>query len=166
MEQQQVEETFEDYMRNARDEFVMAVKNEERSNYLLTAIDSFLVCFDQMRERLTASPLPSSTSVQVEELIKEVGYIKINAEKINEHTWKVYKEQILKHIEEAEAIAASPKGKEEENVNYLRQKYKQWCEETKRNGSVLVGGSIYEFFDWLEPTGHGKPDLFFPPTTL
>lgn len=32
----------------------------------------------------------------------------------------------------------------------LRNAYAKWCKETKRNGSVLVGGSIYEFFDWLE----------------
>ena len=28
--------------------------------------------------------------------------------------------------------------------------YKQWCKETKRGGAVLVGGSIREFFEWLE----------------
>lgn len=60
------EQTFEDYMRNARDAFVISIKNEERSNYLLTAIDSFLICFDQMREKLTAS-IP--TEVQKEEWI-------------------------------------------------------------------------------------------------
>jgi len=35
-------------------------------------------------------------------------------------------------------------------MKWIREKYKQWCEETKRNGSVLVGGSMYEFFDWIE----------------
>lgn len=32
----------------------------------------------------------------------------------------------------------------------LKEKYKQWCKETKRNGGVLVGGSMYEFFKWLD----------------
>ncbi len=27
--------------------------------------------------------------------------------------------------------------------------YKQWCKDTKRNGGVLVGGSINEFFTYL-----------------
>ncbi len=33
---------------------------------------------------------------------KTIQSIKRNVEKINEHTWKVYKEQILAHIEDAE----------------------------------------------------------------
>lgn len=33
---------------------------------------------------------------------KTIQSIKRNAEKINEHTWKVYKEQILAHVEDAE----------------------------------------------------------------
>ena len=28
--------------------------------------------------------------------------------------------------------------------------YSKWCKETKRNGSVLVGSSIKEFFEWIE----------------
>jgi hypothetical protein len=32
----------------------------------------------------------------------------------------------------------------------MEELYKKWCKETKRNGAVLVGGSIKEFFDWLE----------------
>lgn len=36
----------------------------------------------------------------------------------------------------------------------LEEAYKQWCEETKRNGSVLVGGSIQEFFKWLKAKGY------------
>lgn len=31
----------------------------------------------------------------------------------------------------------------------MKELFKQWCEETKRNGSVLVSGSIYEFFEWM-----------------
>lgn len=32
----------------------------------------------------------------------------------------------------------------------IKELYKQWCIETKRNGAVLVGGSINEFFDYFE----------------
>lgn len=41
----------------------------------------------------------------------------------------------------------------------LRDKYKQWCEETKRNGSVLVGGSVYEFFDWMDESSTSVDEL-------
>lgn len=36
-----------------------------------------------------------------------------------------------------------------EQVN-LQELYKQWCKETKRNGAILVGGSIREFLDYVE----------------
>lgn len=39
-----------------------------------------------------------------EEIKKQIESIRRNAEKINEHTWKVYKEQILSHVEHAEAL--------------------------------------------------------------
>jgi len=32
----------------------------------------------------------------------------------------------------------------------MKEFYKIWCKETKRSGSVLCPGSIYEFFEWLE----------------
>ena len=32
----------------------------------------------------------------------------------------------------------------------LNTLYDQWCKETKRNGAVLIGGSMREFFEWLE----------------
>ena len=32
----------------------------------------------------------------------------------------------------------------------IKELYKQWCIETKRNGAVLVGGSINEFFEYIE----------------
>ena len=32
----------------------------------------------------------------------------------------------------------------------LHTLYLQWCKETKRNGSVLIGSSIREFFEWVE----------------
>ena len=38
----------------------------------------------------------------------------------------------------------------------LQQLYQQWCKETKRNGSVLVGSSILEFFIWVD----GKANVF------
>jgi hypothetical protein len=34
--------------------------------------------------------------------------------------------------------------------NNLEILYKKWCKQTKRNGAILVGGSIREFFDWLQ----------------
>lgn len=36
----------------------------------------------------------------------------------------------------------------------MNKLYQQWCKETKRGGAVLVGGSIREFFDWLEKNGY------------
>ena len=71
----EVEEDFKDYMREARDEFVLSVKNEERSNFLLTAIDSFLICFDQMRERLlSSSPLSNVDAVAFYEWVEDSPY--------------------------------------------------------------------------------------------
>lgn len=32
----------------------------------------------------------------------------------------------------------------------LSNLFHQWCKETKRSGGVLVGKSIYEFFNWLQ----------------
>ena len=32
--------------------------------------------------------------------------------------------------------------------------YRQWCKETNRNGAVLVGGRIREFFNWLEANNY------------
>lgn len=32
----------------------------------------------------------------------------------------------------------------------LHSLYIQWCKETKRNGSVLIGSSIREFFEWVD----------------
>jgi len=32
--------------------------------------------------------------------------------------------------------------------------YKQWCKETKRSGGILVGGSINEFFRWVDVQGY------------
>lgn len=39
--------------------------------------------------------------------------------------------------------------KEEYNINTA---YAEWCKETKRNGAVLVGSSMKDFFTWLEKT--------------
>lgn len=36
----------------------------------------------------------------------------------------------------------------------IQQLYNQWCKETKRTGSVLVGGSIREFFEWVDEEGY------------
>lgn len=35
-------------------------------------------------------------------------------------------------------------------MSTLKELYSQWCKETKRNGAILIGGSIQEFFIWLE----------------
>lgn len=32
--------------------------------------------------------------------------------------------------------------------------YEQWCKETKRNGAILIGGSIRDFFIWLESNNY------------
>lgn len=31
----------------------------------------------------------------------------------------------------------------------IEKLYNQWCKETKRNGAILIGGSMREFFIWL-----------------
>lgn len=36
----------------------------------------------------------------------------------------------------------------------MNELYKQWCKETKRNGAILIGGSIRDFFTWLEEKGY------------
>lgn len=35
-------------------------------------------------------------------------------------------------------------------IDSLKDTYQQWCKETHRGGSVLVGGSIREFLDYLQ----------------
>jgi hypothetical protein len=47
------EETFEDYMSNAREKFVIDIHNQKWNNAMRTAAEDLLICFDQMRERLT-----------------------------------------------------------------------------------------------------------------
>lgn len=32
----------------------------------------------------------------------------------------------------------------------LSELYKQWCKDTKRNGGILVGGSVKEFIEYVE----------------
>lgn len=36
----------------------------------------------------------------------------------------------------------------------IHKLYIEWCKETKRNGAILVGGSIRQFFDWLTDKGY------------
>jgi hypothetical protein len=59
-------------------------------------------------------------------------------------------------------LAAQQSGDGWVSVEELRQLYKNWCKETKRNGGVLVGGSINEFFDWLSAN---RMPLPAPPST-
>ena len=32
----------------------------------------------------------------------------------------------------------------------IQEAYAVWCKETKRNGAILIGSSIREFFEWYE----------------
>lgn len=50
---------------------------------------------------------PTPVTGEAGQIMKYAEYIRRNADKINQHTWKVYKEQILMHVENIEAIAAS-----------------------------------------------------------
>lgn len=50
--------------------------------------------------------LDNAGKVEGETLAKYIEWIKRNANKINEHSWKVYKEQILAHVEDCEAAIA------------------------------------------------------------
>lgn len=36
-----------------------------------------------------------------------------------------------------------------EQISRIEKLYKEWCKETKRNGGVLIGNSIHEFFKYL-----------------
>lgn len=36
----------------------------------------------------------------------------------------------------------------------LNELFVEWCKETGRGGSVLVGKSIKEFFNWLSEKGY------------
>ena len=38
---------------------------------------------------------------------------------------------------------------EKELLEGLLRLYREWCKETKRNGGVLIGKSITEFFEWF-----------------
>lgn len=36
----------------------------------------------------------------------------------------------------------------------IEELYDQWCKETKRGGAILIGGSIRDFFKWLETNNY------------
>lgn len=36
----------------------------------------------------------------------------------------------------------------------IEKLYNEWCKETKRNGAILIGGSMREFFIWLKDKGY------------
>lgn len=38
----------------------------------------------------------------------------------------------------------------EDKIGMLERAYKIWCSETKRNGGVIMGSSMKEFFVWYE----------------
>jgi hypothetical protein len=50
------EETFEDYMRNARNEFVESIISREWNTEMRTAADDILIAYDQMKEKILSSP--------------------------------------------------------------------------------------------------------------
>ena len=66
-------ETFEDYMRNSRNEFVNFIwDNFSDSVVTRLAAENILICFDQMRERLLSAPQPPLTP-DIETAAKEYG---------------------------------------------------------------------------------------------
>lgn len=56
------------------------------------------------------------------EVEKIIEYIERNCNKITEHTWKVYKEQILSHVEDAKALLADG-GKEGDGKMVYAEKH-------------------------------------------
>lgn len=46
-----MEESFEEYLRNARDEFVIEINKQEWSTELRCTAEDFLIAFDQAREK-------------------------------------------------------------------------------------------------------------------
>lgn len=81
---EQVEETFEDYIRNTRAEFIDKVAEQEWNTELRTAAENILLCFDQMRKRLESATHPPVKEEDVQEAAKEYAnnFIKMNG--INE----------------------------------------------------------------------------------
>jgi len=53
------EETFEEYLGNARSEFIEAVDAQEWNNLLRTEAENILIAYDQMRERLFPTTPPA-----------------------------------------------------------------------------------------------------------
>ena len=46
------EETFEDYMRNARNEFVEEINKQDWNTELRVAAENILIAYDQMRDKI------------------------------------------------------------------------------------------------------------------
>lgn len=65
------EESFENYLTNARDAFVKEVVNSDWNINLRVSAEDFLICFDQLRERFTSLSQPSPVSSSVEDAAKE-----------------------------------------------------------------------------------------------
>ena len=49
---------------------------------------------------------------------------------------------------------ADPLDERKYSVAEIKEEYKAWCKATKRNGAVLVGGSIQEFFNSIDKITH------------
>lgn len=84
------EETFSDFMRNSRDAFVKAVIEHKWDLKLRTAADSLLICFDQMRAKIEATPTPQS----IEQTIIRFGKY------LAEQGWKPYSENAWENSED------------------------------------------------------------------
>lgn len=66
-----IEEDFKEYMIEARDLFVMEINEQEWNTKLRTSAEDLLICFDQMRERLLSTSIPSSSVIGENEAIGE-----------------------------------------------------------------------------------------------
>lgn len=89
-------------------------------------------------KRFSAS-LPSKPVGDVEEMDRVIKFLALE---LPEPVWNDVNKKWQRF--KSGYAAAPQKGMD------IREKYKQWCKETKRNGSVLVGGSMQEFFNWLD----------------
>lgn len=104
--------------------------------------------------KISAAPQPKDTS-GMQELQKEIGYIKRNAEKINENTWKVYKDQILQHIEgiESSPLLSTQQGEDEDAQNLMWmavvsgiRRYENEPDQQKRIGLINELKSFYKLY--------------------
>ena len=94
----------------------------------------------------------------------------IKSEVANEWYNKSYNEMLIENIDDdpkeindlvievSERYASRKVAEREREIvegleDIMKDLYLQWCKETKRSGSVLVGSSIKEFFKWVKLNG-------------